>query len=119
MYQSGCFYRVPETVANFLELKNAESYTGHSFRRSSATFLVKSGGDLMTLKKHGGWKSSTVVEGYFDKSVAHRTEIANKVFITCSGTEIILDSRPGPSTECLSIAKKYNFHRRKFDCFTQ
>ncbi|KAJ8948409.1 hypothetical protein NQ318_009920 [Aromia moschata] len=46
---------------------------------SSATLLVESGGDLMTLKKHGGWRLSTVAEGYFDESVAHKTEIANKV----------------------------------------
>ena len=60
----------------------------------------------MTLKKHGGWKSSTVAEGYIDESVAHRTEIANKVFRTCSSTEITPDLRPGPSTECLSTDKR-------------
>ncbi|KAJ8949139.1 hypothetical protein NQ318_012887 [Aromia moschata] len=65
-----------------------------SFRRSSATLLVDSGGDLMTLKKHGGWKSSTVAEGYVDESVAHRTEIANKVFRTCGSAEITPDLRP-------------------------
>ena len=71
---SNLFYRVSETVANFLQLKNADSYTGHLFRRSSATFLVESGGDLMTVKKHGGWKSSTVAEGYIDESVAQRVQ---------------------------------------------
>ncbi|KAJ8947151.1 hypothetical protein NQ318_002513 [Aromia moschata] len=35
--------------------------------------LVESGGDFMTLKKHGGWNSSTVAEGYVEESVAHRT----------------------------------------------
>ncbi|KAJ8955380.1 hypothetical protein NQ318_003477 [Aromia moschata] len=61
---------------------------------SSATLLVESGGDLMTLKNHGGWKSSTVDEGYVDESVAHRTEIANKVFRTCGSAEITPDLRP-------------------------
>ncbi|CAH2002713.1 unnamed protein product [Acanthoscelides obtectus] len=57
------FYKVPETVANFLQLENANSYTAHSFRRSSATLLVESVEDLMTLEKHGDWKSSTVAKG--------------------------------------------------------
>lgn len=100
------FYKVPETVANFLQLENANSYTGHSFRRSSATLLVESGGDLMTLKKHGGWKSSTVAEGYVDQSVAHRTEIANKVFRTCGSAEVTPDLRPGTSTAVVSMAEK-------------
>lgn len=100
------FYKVPETVANFLQLKKGNSYTGHSFRRSSATLLVESGGDLMTLKKHGGWKSSTVAEGYVDQSVAHRTEIANKVFRTCGSAEVTPDLRPGTSTAVVSMAEK-------------
>ncbi|XP_056629835.1 uncharacterized protein LOC130440596 [Diorhabda sublineata] len=36
----------------------------------------------MTLKKHGGWKSLTVTEGYVDELVARKTEIANKMFRT-------------------------------------
>lgn len=99
------FYKVPQTVANFLQLENVTLYTGHSFRRSSATLLVESGGDLLTLKKHGGWKSSTVAEGYVDESVAHRTEIANKVFRTCGSAERTPDLRPGTSTAVVSMAE--------------
>ncbi|CAH2005047.1 unnamed protein product [Acanthoscelides obtectus] len=72
------FIRFPKQYLIFFNLKIL-SYTGHSFRRSSATLLVESGRDLMTLKQHNGWKLSTVAEGYVDKSVANRTEIANKV----------------------------------------
>ncbi|KAJ8949161.1 hypothetical protein NQ318_012910 [Aromia moschata] len=96
------FYKVPETVANFLQLENPNSYTGHSFRRSSATLLVESGGDLMTVKKHGGWKSSNVAEG------------------TCGSAEITPDLRSGTSTAVVSMAKKKNnFNTRKFDCCTE
>ena len=41
-------------IAKFLMLENPESYTGHCFRRSSATILVNSGSDLLTFKRHGG-----------------------------------------------------------------
>lgn len=71
--------KVPQTVAKFLKLKSPELYTGHSLRRSSATILVDAGGDLNTLKRHGGWKSSSVAEGYIDDSAKKRTIIASKI----------------------------------------
>ena len=56
--------------------------TGHSFRRTSATLLVDGGGDLThltDLKRHGGWKSSTVAEGYINESLHHKQEIHKKI----------------------------------------
>ncbi|XP_031333961.1 uncharacterized protein LOC116163974 [Photinus pyralis] len=52
--------KVPQAVASFLNLPEAHSYTGHSMRRASATLLANAGADITTLKRHGGWKSSTV-----------------------------------------------------------
>jgi integrase len=37
------FGAIPKKIATFLELENPKSYTGHSFRRSSATLLVNAG----------------------------------------------------------------------------
>jgi integrase len=34
-------------IANYLKLPEAENYTGHSFRRSSATILVDAGADII------------------------------------------------------------------------
>jgi hypothetical protein len=42
---------------------------GHSFRRSAATMVVDAGGDILTLKRAGGWKSSGIAEGYVDDSI--------------------------------------------------
>lgn len=53
---------VPCKVAKYLGLENPEQYTGHALRRTSGSMLVEGGGDLLTLKRHGGWKSSTVDE---------------------------------------------------------
>lgn len=53
---------VPCKVAKYLGLENPEQYTGHALRRTSSSMLVEGGGDLLTLKRHGGWKSSTVDE---------------------------------------------------------
>lgn len=65
----------PKEIATFLKLENPEKYTGHSFRRTSATVLSNAGADITTLKKHGGWKSTTVAEGYIDESVSNKTKI--------------------------------------------
>ncbi|XP_024944410.1 uncharacterized protein LOC107271399 [Cephus cinctus] len=57
-----------QDVAKFLNLLDIQLYTGHGYRRTSATFLVDEGADLLQLKRHGGWKSSTVAESYIDES---------------------------------------------------
>lgn len=36
-------YKVPRNIANFLKLPNPELYTGHCFRRSSASMLANAG----------------------------------------------------------------------------
>ena len=47
-------------MAEFLELANIAEYSGHSFRRTSATVLSEKGTGLEKLKQHGGWKSASV-----------------------------------------------------------
>ena len=53
------FRKMPERIAQFLELDDPQLYTGHSFRRTSATILANAGADFAMLKRHGGWKSAT------------------------------------------------------------
>lgn len=70
---------MPKNIATFLKLPNAKDYTGHCFRRSSTSLLANSGADLLTVKRHGGWKSNTVAEGYIDSSVENKKQIAAKI----------------------------------------
>lgn len=67
---------MPKKLANFLNLPDSELYSGHCFRRSSASHLANSGEDLMALKRHGGWKSSAVAEGYVDASFSKKLDIS-------------------------------------------
>ncbi|KAJ8931929.1 hypothetical protein NQ314_015127 [Rhamnusium bicolor] len=67
-------------VAKYLNLSNLEQYTGHSFRRSSASLLAGYGADILTLKRHGGWKSSTVAEGYIEDSIQSKKENITQIF---------------------------------------
>ncbi|KAF2897134.1 hypothetical protein ILUMI_09055 [Ignelater luminosus] len=41
------FSKIPSNVAKYLSLPNPDHYTGHAFRRSSASLLGDSGGDLI------------------------------------------------------------------------
>ena len=50
------FSKFPKLIAEILKLPDSAVYIGHCFRRSSASFLVDGGGDLLTLKNHNGWK---------------------------------------------------------------
>lgn len=73
------FSKMPSLIANYLKIADAAAFTGHCFRRSSASLLADAGADILTLKRHGGWKSSAVAEGYVDQSIEGKINIANKV----------------------------------------
>lgn len=74
------FGMFPRKIAAFLKLENATSYTGHCFRRTSASLLADSGATIDVLKRHGGWKSSNVAEGYVESSIKNKQNISDKIF---------------------------------------
>jgi hypothetical protein len=91
------FGAMPKQIATFLNLSDPHEYTGHSFRRSSATLLADSGADLLTLKRHGGWRSSSVAEGYIDDSMRNKEEISSRITRNIN-LESSVGSRPSTST---------------------
>ncbi|XP_074034595.1 tyrosine recombinase XerC-like [Leptinotarsa decemlineata] len=96
--------KVPSVIAKYLNLPHAEQYTGHCFRRSSATLLVEAGGDLLTLKKHGGWKSSAVAEHYIENSITQKIDVANKIL----SPQNQISSAPIATTSIISTSKSRN-----------
>lgn len=52
------FGAIPKSIAQFLKLPNADKYTGHTFRRTSATLLADSGADITSVKRHGGYENN-------------------------------------------------------------
>ena len=76
---------IPRDIATFLKLEEPERYTGHSFRRSSASWLADGGADKDTIMRHGGWKSATVAEGYVETSEGNKKQIAAQIFGENSG----------------------------------
>lgn len=88
-YRNGKCYRqpmgstkiggLPREIATFLGLEDPKQYTGHCFRRTSATLLSDSGADLTTLKRHSGCKSSIETEGHIQDSTENKSEICKGV----------------------------------------
>lgn len=79
--------RIPRLIAAYLKLPHPETYTGHCYRRSSATILANAGGDLTAVKRLGGWRSSTVAEGYIEESLSNKLETSRKIWGECSTRE--------------------------------
>lgn len=66
-------------IAEFLQKENASEFTGHAFRRTSATILADLGATILDLKRHGSWKSDSVAEGYVAQSLDAKQKIASKI----------------------------------------
>lgn len=73
------FLGIPKSIAVYLNLAEPQLYTGHSFRRTSATLLADAGGDILTLKRHAGWRSSSAAEGYVQDSIASKRKIGGLI----------------------------------------
>lgn len=90
--------QVPKIIASYLKLCNPEQYTGHCFRRSSASHLANQGSDLVTIKRHGGWKSSTVAESYIEDSLQKKKDVAEMFRSTSSQPSTSTSTSSQPST---------------------
>lgn len=73
------FGKIPSMVAEWLGLNNPKAYTGHCGRRTSATLVADAGASMTTLKRHGGWKSSSVAEGYLADSMLQKNKVAKMI----------------------------------------
>ena len=68
---------MPKAIATFFKLSKPELYTGHCFRRTSATIFANEGGDFVNLKDLGGWKSDTVTPCYIQRYINQKEKICN------------------------------------------
>jgi integrase len=71
----------PREIVSFLKLPNCNEYTDHCLRRTSASLLVDNGGDISALKRHGGWRSTSVAESYIlvEDSIENKKQTAMKI----------------------------------------
>lgn len=58
---------IPSLIAKWLGKEFFEGYTGHCFRRTSATLLANAGGNMTSFKRYGGWKTTAIAESYIEE----------------------------------------------------
>jgi integrase len=90
--------KVPSIVASFLNLANAEAYTGHCMRRTATTLLANGGANLTTIKRHGGWRSSAIAETYIEDSVSNKLDISRKIQGSPGTSRSLLETSIVPTT---------------------
>lgn len=82
----------PLQIARFLKLDNPEKYTGHAFRRTSATIMANSGMTIDQIQRQVGWKSAAVANGYVEESITNKKNVSNIIGSAISGRTISMTS---------------------------
>ncbi|KAK5637852.1 hypothetical protein RI129_000150 [Pyrocoelia pectoralis] len=80
------FAKIPSLIAQYLALPNPSAYTGHCYRRTSASLLADSGARIPTFKRHGRCKSTTVAEGYVEDSIRNKINMSRSIL---TGTSFV------------------------------
>lgn len=73
------FYDLPKKLPLFLKLQDHLGYTGHSIRRTAATWLANKGFSTLQMQRFRRWKSPSVAQGYVDKNEVALNEFANAI----------------------------------------
>ncbi|XP_047989509.1 uncharacterized protein LOC125228853 [Leguminivora glycinivorella] len=79
------FGNLGKTIAKYLGLPNPELYTGHCFRRTSATILVDADGDILPLRGQARYKTIPVSEPEDSTSDSMSSLVANKSIVDKNG----------------------------------
>ncbi len=66
-------------LARKLSLLNPEEYTGHCFRRSSATAAANNGANTVDLKRHFGWVQEQTALKYTEETKDRARKMANLI----------------------------------------
>ncbi|KAK9730336.1 Phage integrase family [Popillia japonica] len=73
------FRKCPSTIARYLNLIDAHKYTGHAFRRTSATIMANEGMNVDEVGRQVGWKSSSTASGYIEESITNKLEVSKLI----------------------------------------
>ena len=106
------FGAMPKQIAQYLGLPNAELFTGHSFRSTSAALYADSISGKI-LKRHAERRSNEIAEEYIEDSKNNKRKICDQITIRsiadqlggCSKSEIEL-----PISKCLKAESQINFN---------
>jgi integrase len=103
----------PERIARALHLENPARYTGHCFRRTSATALANAGATLLELKRAGGWRSDTVCQRYVADSATEQQKTAKMLApqpAPPSAQHTALPTAPQPAQYTFTNCSNFTIH---------
>ncbi|KAJ8909403.1 hypothetical protein NQ315_004528 [Exocentrus adspersus] len=69
-----------EVCRKYMALRKPETTHSRFFVRTSASLLADSAASIDVLKRHGGWKSASVAEGYIENSINTKKIVADSIF---------------------------------------
>ncbi|XP_057322774.1 uncharacterized protein LOC130666104 [Microplitis mediator] len=112
----------PQVITSYLNLSNPKLYTEHCFRRTGTTLLSDSGANITMLKRLGGWKSTSIAQGYVENSLKNREKIFDSIIHAAKPSDQL---NPQPSTSGSdstaiinkNMNKKSQHEEAEFDCF--
>ena len=87
-------YNIGKDVAKHLGLQDPQTYTGHTFRRSSVTAAVDKGISSKQLQRHYGWDTENTANRYIAASEEGARNVS-KVFSNTSSTTTAVHTENG------------------------
>lgn len=101
--------KVPQKIAGYLNLPHTSEYTGHSFRRTSASMLATAESTSVVINRFGGRKSEVVSEECVENSVDTKQGILDHEESTTATTAIPpVESPPIATAQTLVLTEENN-----------
>lgn len=101
--------KISVKVAEFLQLQNPETYTGHALRRSSATALAETGTSTSVMKKHFNWKNESTALKYIENTKSGKLKISDAMKTTISQPSTSQSRQMEENNQTIGVQKKFNF----------
>lgn len=98
--------KVPSQIASYLGLPTPERYTGHCFRRTSATLLSESGATMQMIKQAGRWRSDLIAQGYIENSLNNRQMIFDGIIQRPMNPSVIHVASKSTNPSSINAASK-------------
>ncbi|KAL7288316.1 hypothetical protein TKK_0017650 [Trichogramma kaykai] len=99
--------KILKDIATFFKIPDSEKYTRHALRRTSATLAADKGADPLTLKRLGGWQSSTVASSYINESMINKKAASKRIGSNFNLKNIITKSEALDINVNTPITSKY------------
>lgn len=110
----------PRLIARWNEREDWETFTSHSFRRTTATRMAENGATILDIQIAGGWKSEKIARKYVESS--NKTKVFIQIiilFIITNITLLLAKNRHQDRTFFQCKSRRTSLCYRKFKVFIE